>query len=171
MDKPELLNIIIAGFILLLIILVYEAIHAPEQKIKKTTKWMLLTSKAQLIRSVISFTGPILAEQHIDRFPSLKIYYHSHTQWAGYFCENNDMIYIYVRNNHSVDELVNTVLHELAHYIQCQTNPHWFSNYDYYQQAYGYHQNPLEVDSRLFAQKWMKPCLRFLQENNFIAQA
>ena len=80
------------------------------------------------------------------------------------------MIYIYVKNNHSVDELVNTVLHELAHYIQCQSDANWVSTYNYYQQAYGYQQNPLEVDSRLFAQKWMKPCLTYLKENNLITR-
>ncbi|MFM7710828.1 MAG: hypothetical protein ACKO5C_07920 [Ferruginibacter sp.] len=78
------------------------------------------------------------------------------------------MIYIYLKNNNSVVELVNTVLHELGHYVQSKTDPDWFSNYDDYTEAFGYYNNPLEIDSRSFAEEWTTPCLFYLRDQKII---
>jgi len=167
MNKDDVLNLLIGGFILFLLILLYETL-VEKGLIKRRSNCTLLTSKTQLIRSVIEFTRPILEQNNIANYPGLKIYYHQHKKWAGYFSSEHAMIYVYLKNNNSVADIVNTVLHEIAHYVQHQTDPEWFSNYDDYTAMYGYYQNPLEVDSRSFAEKWTAPCLEYLKDNDII---
>lgn len=167
MDKNDVLPILFGGFILLLLILLYETLIEPWLN-KKRRHCILLTSKAQLIRSVIHFTGPILEQNNITHYPTLKIYYHKHKKWAGCFSSEHLMICVYLKNNNSIVEIVNTVLHEMAHYVQYQTDPDWFSNYDDYTATYGYYNNPLEIDSRSFAEKWTDDCLDYLRENDII---
>lgn len=86
----------------------------------------------------------------------------------GWYNGNHNVVRIYVNNHNNIPDLVNTVLHEICHHIQNHDHNGHFRYYDDYQETYGYFNNPLEVDSRAFADRWTHECLVFLKNENVI---
>jgi len=86
----------------------------------------------------------------------------------GVYYGYNDEIRIYIKGHESIESLANTVLHEVAHYIQKTSDKREFKLYDKYTAQYGYYNNPLEVGSRKFAKQWVKPCINYLSDRKLI---
>lgn len=77
----------------------------------------------------------------------------------GNFDISRNIIYIYLNNNNTLLEVVQTVIHEYTHYLQ--------SSYQYkkYQKIYYYTQNPYELEARNNEEKYGNKCLKFLRNH------
>ena len=86
-----------------------------------------------------------------------------------FYYGNQNSITVYVKGHLSVEELVDTVLHEICHHIQKVASIKEFKKYDRYSSEFGYFNNPLEIESREFAKKWAMPCISYLLQKKIIA--
>ena len=116
--------------------------------------------KTKLVWEVILFSNSILHGHGIRHFPSYRILYYRHPKMAGYFRGNE--IVVYLKNHDDIPMLINTVLHEVGHYIQSKTEQKEFKLYGEYTKKVGYYNNPFEVAARKFASKWEKDCISHL---------
>jgi len=147
----------------------YERVLRNENNLfSSRKKWRSKIPYAQLIREVVYFTGPVLSEKGIKKYPEIKICYYENKKWMGVFMSFNNEVRVYLKNHQDIPSLVDTVLHEVAHYIQNSSGKKEFKYYGHYNDVYGYEKNPLEVDSRQFAKKWTNDCLRYLAGKRWI---
>jgi hypothetical protein len=130
------------------------------------TTWVSNVSNRQMIQEIILYCNDILYQKGIKHFPPFKISYYKHTKYLGVF--NNKEIVIYIKNNPDIQTLNNSVLQEVNHFIQSQTDTKEYLKYEVYTKALGYYKNPIEIECRHFAIKWSKSCLRHLHTKNII---
>ena len=78
-------------------------------------------------------------------------------------------IAVYTKNHNNVVQLVDTVLHEVCHYIQANTNSD-FDNYKTYTKKHGEWNNPFEVEAREFASEHLNNCLLHLEEKGLVSK-
>lgn len=130
------------------------------------TKWISNVSHKRLIQEIIWYCNDILYQKGIKYFPVFKISYYQHKRFLGIF--DNKKIVIYIKNNKDIQTITNTTLHELQHYIQYQSSLENYKKYEVYSKSLGYDNNPLEIESREFADKWLNPCMTFLQSKGII---
>lgn len=130
-------------------------------------KWLRKAPYTHLVREAIYFTGSILHEHKIKQYPSFRIYYFQHKKFMGVF---NGVVIIYLKSNPDVPTLVNTVLHEVKHYMQSKTDKQ-FKRYDEFTNIYGYYDNPFEIESRAFADEHCDACLQYLESKQLIRRA
>ena len=82
----------------------------------------------------------------------------------GFF---NGEVIIYTKSNPNIESLIEITLHEVAHYIQSQTDKQ-FIRYDEYTRGMGYWDNPYEQDARSFAKENLVDCLKYLESKQLI---
>jgi len=131
--------------------------------------WKLKVSRDKFVQEIIYFCKPMLQEKKIKKYPVFKISYYKHKNIAGTY--KDDFIRIYIKNNPSVEDLINTVLHEIAHHIQLKSNVKEFQRYVEHNQNVGYWRNPLEKDARKFASKWEDACLEHLVKIGYVKKS
>lgn len=130
----------------------------------RETKWISQVPYTTLVREIILFTNDILMQKGIKNFPSFKIRYYRHKKYSGVY---NGEVVVYLENNREIPELVDTVLHEVQHYIQSLTDRH-YKHYDRYTAEVGYWNNPFEVECRDFAARHRDSCLKHLEAKHLI---
>ncbi len=116
-----------------------------------------------LINEIIKYTGPILTANKIKTYPHFRIRYYEHKKQMGVFYSGSSEIGIYLKNHKTLLSLVDTVLHEVAHFIQQKADGKEYKKYNNYTNQFGYYDNPLEIEARAFAKKHRKDCLRHLE--------
>ena len=131
-----------AGIIGLLIKELISFIMSPRQ-----TRWVRTAPYTRIVSETILFTNDILVAKKIKHFPRFRIRYYRHKKYAGVF---NGEVTVYLGSNPDIPVLVDTVLHEVQHYVQSLTDKH-YKYYDQYTAEKGYLDNPFEVESRAFA--------------------
>jgi Zn-dependent peptidase ImmA (M78 family) len=109
------------------------------------------------------WSGPLLLEVGIKRYPHVKVSYRKCKGADGYYAPKSKTVEVLVNKSVDVNRIVFVTLHELAHYLQHQTDPE-FRNYDYYH----YNTNPFEIEANKFARDYQKSCLAHLKEIGFI---
>lgn len=130
------------------------------------TTWVSNVSNKRLIQEIIWYCNDILYNKGIKHFPPFRISYYKHRSYLGVF--NNKEIVIYIKNNPDIQILTNSVLHEVNHFIQCQTDIKEYLKYEAYTKTLGYNSNPLEIQCINFAEKWTTPCLGHLRLKKII---
>jgi Zn-dependent peptidase ImmA (M78 family) len=130
------------------------------------TTWISTVSNKQIIQEIIWYCNDILYDKGIKHYPPFRLSHYKHRTYLGVF--NNKGIVIYIKNNPDIQTLTNSVLHEINHYIQSQTEKKEYLRYEVYSKTLGYDKNPLEIECCHFADKWLKPCLRHLHNKNII---
>lgn len=128
--------------------------------------WVSTVSNKQMIQEIIWYCNDILYNKGIKYFPLFRISYYRHRSYLGVF--KNKEIVIYIKNNPNIQTLTNSVLHEVNHFVQSQTDTKEYLKYEVYSKTLGYDKNPLEIECCHFADKWLKPCLRHLDNKNII---
>lgn len=127
-------------------------------------RWIKLVPYTQLVKETILYTNDILVGKKIKHFPSYRIRYYRHKKYSGVF---DGTVTVYLGSNPGIPELVDTVLHEVQHYVQSQTDRQ-YKYYDRYTAENGYWNNPFEVECRAFAARHRDACLRYLETKNLI---
>jgi hypothetical protein len=87
----------------------------------------------------------------------------------GCYDGSQDHITIYLKNHNDIPSIVDTVLHEVCHHIQNKSRKKEYKLYGHYTKKYGYRNNPLEIDSRDFAKKNTKSCIKYLENRKIIS--
>lgn len=132
-----------------------------------SNQWKRKVPYTKLTKEVILFCGDILHEKKIKRYPSYRIYYHKHKKLMGMYTGQEIVIYVNCHQNGDIMLLVDTILHEIAHYIQHQKDTN-YHQYHKLTEKHGYEKNPFEVDARRFAAKHTAKCLTYLESRNCI---
>jgi len=122
---------------------------------------------SKIINEVVRWTGPILLDSSIKKYPKIKVSYRKCKRAAGYYYPKSKTVEVFVNRQIYMNGIVFVCLHEIAHYIQHQTNPE-FQNYDSYEYKLGYDKNPFEIQANSFASKHRESCLRHLQHIGYI---
>lgn len=160
----KILVIICISFLIIAALL--EIISRLTQVVCKK-KWIRRVPYTHLVREAIYYTGSILYEKKIKNYPTFKIYYYKHKKFMGVF---NGVVIIYIKSNPDMPTLVNTILHEVKHYMQSKTDKQ-FKRYDEFTNIYGYYDNPFEIESRAFADEHCDACLKYLESKQMIKRA
>jgi len=127
-------------------------------------RWELLVPYTHMVKETILFTNDILVGKKIKHFPSYRIRYYGHKRYSGMF---DGTVTVYVGSNPDIPGLVDTVLHEVQHYVQSLTDRQ-YKYYDRYTAERGYWDNPFEVECRAFATQHRDACLKCLESKNII---
>lgn len=123
-------------------------------------KWTVNVSSTRLVSEIVLFTNDILWNYGIKNFPECKVSYYKHKKYMGFY--SNSRIVIYINTHKDLDSIIDTVLHEISHFIQDQTDNEKYNKYEVYARRFGYALNPLELECHLFSYKWSKSCLDHL---------
>ena len=159
--------------IFLLFFCLFCAVGLINEFIKDFKKTSSITNKglrapySKLIKEVVRWTAPFLLDNRIKKYPNIKVSYRKCKSADGYYLPKSQTIEILVNKHIDVNGIVFVCLHEIAHYIQHQTNAD-FKNYDRYEHKLGYHKNPFEVQANLFASKHRESCLKHLRAIGFL---
>jgi hypothetical protein len=164
------------NLILAIILLVLLFLYLGEKKFsiqnfkhKYFTKWHLNVPYTRLVKEIIYFSGKILLDEKIKYYPSFEIKYYKSKKLMGSYNGSNDHITIYLKNHKDIPSIVDTVLHEICHHIQNKSKKDTYKLYGHYSKKYGYKNNPLEIDSRKFANKHTLPCIKHLESIKIIS--
>jgi len=136
------------------------------ESIAKIAEWKTNVPYTRLISEIIHFTGPLLSNKNIKKYPTFKIYYYKHRKFAGFY---NSIVVIYLKSNPNIPTLVNTVLHEIMHYTQSQTDKQ-YKRYDEFTNTYGYWENPFEKQARAWAAQNSDACIKYLASKQLIVK-
>ena len=145
---------------------IINTVISPNQVFQQT-KWVKTAPYTTIVSEAILYTNDILVAKKIRHFPVYKIRYYRHKKYAGVF---DGCVTVYLESNPDIPVLVDTVLHEVQHYIQSQTDKQ-YKYYDRYTTEKGYWDNPFEVECRKFAAQHRAACLRHLESKNLIKKA
>jgi len=169
-------NSTVMSFIFWISLLIYLILFLDEKKISvqyfitpKNSNWNLNVPYTRLVKEIITFSGEILLKEKIKYYPSFQVKYYKSKKMMGCYDGSQDHITIYLKNHKDIPSIVDTVLHEVCHHIQNKSRKKEYKLYEHYTQKYGYKNNPLEIDSRDFAQKNIKPCIKYLESKNIIS--
>lgn len=92
----------------------------------------------------------------------------NNNKMANYF-PYQKKIEIYMNNHHNVNEIVDSLLHEITHYKQHIQNPrNCMSKYKKLLKEYGYDNHPMEIEATNVAGKHGGDCLSYLKKNGLI---
>lgn len=135
-------------------------------RIEDNSKWQISSPYTTIVQAIIDAMKPHLERKGINVLPDFEIRYYENKKRSGHF---NGNICVYTKNHQTMEEFVNTVLHEIKHFIQFKTDPH-YRYYDDYTQTYGYRNNPFEREARKFAKEHAKQCLIYLEQQSLISR-
>lgn len=77
----------------------------------------------------------------------------------GNYCFYRNEIIIYLPNNHTIYDIVSTVIHEYTHYLQVRRK------YREYEKTRYYSQNPMERQAKRNEDKYTNICLRYIRKS------
>ena len=136
----------------------------------RRNNWDLDVPYTQLVKAIIFFSGEILLKEKIKYYPSFEIKYYKSKKKMGCYDGSKEHITIYLKNHNDIPSIVDTILHEVCHHIQNKSRKKEFKLYGQYSKKFGYRNNPLEIDSRDFAKKNTKNCIKYLEIRNIISR-
>lgn len=132
--------------------------------LKSDSTWIKMAPYTVLVKETILYTGNILCEKKIKNYPAFKLCYYRHKKFRGLY---NGEVIIYTKSNPDIESLIDSTLHEVAHYIQSRTDKQ-FKRYDEYTRTMGYWDNPYEQEARCFAKENLVDCLKYLESKQLI---
>jgi hypothetical protein len=166
----------IAKFISCISVLIYVLSFLVRNKFSIQTyflsnnNWYLNVPYTKLVKEIISFSDEILLKEKIKYYPSYEIKYYKSKKKMGCYDGSQEHITIYLKNHNDIPSIVDTILHEVCHHIQNKSRKKEFKLYGQYNKKFGYRNNPLEIDSRDFAKKNTKNCIKYLESRNIISR-
>jgi Zn-dependent peptidase ImmA (M78 family) len=133
------------------------------QNLSKRQKSRPKVPYSKLIKQIVTWSGPLLLQEGIKRYPHVKVSYRKCKGADRYYSPRHKTVEVLVNKSVDPNRIVYVTLHELAHYLQHQTDPE-FRNYDYYH----YDTNPFEIEADKFAKNYQTSCIEHLKGIGFI---
>jgi hypothetical protein len=144
--------------------LIYECLKDfRTQNLSKRQKSKPRVAYSKIIKKIVMWSGPILSSEGIKRYPHVKVSYRKCKGADGYYAPKSKTVEVLVNKSVDVDRIVFVTLHELAHYLQHQTDPE-FRYYDDFE----YDTNPFEIEADKFASDHQKSCIAYLESIGYI---
>jgi hypothetical protein len=135
-------------------------------KIKRSQK--INVSKAKFINLVIDWCKQNMEHPKYHKYyPIVEVKYYKTKKVSGDYNSSNRKIRIFVNNHQTINELVDTCIHEYVHYLQMpfQTNQ---EEYNKFNKTRGYHKNPYEIEARKKAAFYTPKCIKDLKRRGYI---
>lgn len=112
--------------------------------------------------------GNIPPVKSINRL-KVKVSSYEHKKTLAVFFPAQKEIKIYIKNHDTVQEIVDSLLHEVTHFKQYQRNPRGnIKEYTKLMGLYGYLNHPMEMEAVNTAKTYMGDCLKYLERNGYI---
>lgn len=152
--------------------LIIENANKPVTQTKKTNfkKHQLNVAKSMFIRIVINWCKEnIEHSKHHKYYPTIEIKYYKTKKLMGDYSPANRLIRIFINNHETIEDLVNTLIHEYIHYLQM---PRLQEQLEYakFNQTKGYQNNPYEIDAEEKACIYTPKCINYLIKLNYISK-
>jgi hypothetical protein len=138
-------------------------------KNKQTKNHTILCDKKTLCNSIVLWginnIPPVSLKQNV----TVKISNYKHKGTMAVFYPESKEIKIYIRNHHTVVDIVDSLLHEVIHYKQFTINPRWwYRKYSKLIKLIGYHDHPMEKEAEELSKKYQIKCVNYLIKNGLI---
>lgn len=102
-------------------------------------------------------------------YPQVKIcYYKTKRNRFGDYASNTRLIRIFINNHSSVEELIDTIIHEYTHYLDMPFQKDQ-KEYNRYLKQKGYYDNPFEINARETANKYTSICFKEMKRKGLIS--
>jgi len=124
----------------------------------EVVKWALMN---------LEYKGLIKHKWNVD----VEISYYDHKKVHGLFYSGINKIKIFVNNHKRVEDLVDSCIHEVVHYLQFSHDPKNYSkNYKLFLDKMTYQRHPMEIEARTIAASHTKNCMNYLIQKGFITK-
>ena len=140
-----------------------------EKKYKTKQKQRLNVSKSKFITQVIEWCKQNLEHPKYHKYyPIVEVLYYKNQKRNGFYLPSNLTIKIFVNNHQTINELVDTCIHEYVHYLQM---PHQTNQLEYnkFNKTRGYYKNPYEIEARERAAFYTPKCIKDLKSLGYIS--
>ena len=143
--------------------------RSKSNKIKFKKNYTLNVTKARFVNLVIDWCQKNMEFPKGHKYyPTVEVKYYISKKKSGDYTSNSRVIRIFVNNHQTIEELVDTCIHEYTHYLQMPKNIHQLE-YTKYNSTKGYHNNPYEVDARKKAAFYTPKCIKDLRKRGYIS--
>ena len=139
-------------------------------KIKKKD-YNIIVTKSKFVNEVLKWCMKNMDYPTGHKYyPQVKIcYYKTKRNRFGDYASNTRLIRIFINNHSSVEELIDTIIHEYTHYLQMPTQQDQ-KEYNRYLKQKGYYKNPFEINARETADKYTSICLKEMKRKGLISR-
>jgi hypothetical protein len=133
--------------------------------------YALNVTKAKFINTVIDWCKENMDyPKHHKYYPTVEVKYNTRKEkYYGDYSSENRIIRIFINNHDSIEELVNTIIHEYTHYLQMPRDTNQLE-YTKYNETKGYYNNPYEIDARKKAELYTPKCIKDLRKLGYISK-
>ena len=132
-------------------------------------KYTLNVTKAGFINAVIEWCKENMEyPKHHKYYPTVEVKYYKNKKANGDYSSRSRIIRIFVNNHKSIEDLVDTCIHEYTHYLQMPKEAHQIE-YNKFNNTKGYYDNPYEIDARTKAKQYTPKCLNDLYKLGYIS--
>ena len=133
-------------------------------------KYTLNVTKSRLVKATIEWCKENMEyPKHHKYYPTIEVKYTKNKNTNGDYSSRNRNIRIFVNNHNSIEDLINTCIHEYAHYLQMPKEANQLE-YNKYNKAKGYFNNPYEIDAREKANFYTPKCIEHLYKLGYISK-
>lgn len=156
--------------VLYLIGIIIEDFFKPIHQNNSKKKHTLNVTKSGFVNAVIEWCKENMEyPKHHKYYPIVEVKYNINKKANGDYSSNSRLIRIFVNNHTSIEELVNTCIHEYTHYLQIPKEVHQLE-YNKYNKTKGYYNNPYEIDAREKAKLYTPKCINDLYKLGYISK-
>ena len=155
----------------ILILYIIELCFESNYEIKHNSIiYNIKVTKARFVNEVLKWCMKNMAHPTGHKYyPQVKIcYYKTKRSRFGDYTSNIRLIRIFINNHTSVEELVDTIIHEYTHYLQMPTQQDQ-KEYNRYLKQKGYYKNPFEINARETADKYTTICMKEMKRKGLIS--
>jgi hypothetical protein len=155
----------------ILILYIIELCFESNNEIKPKKKYYNINgTKARFVNEVLNWCMKNMNYPSGHKYyPQVKIcYYKTKRSRFGDYTSNIRLIRIFINNHTSVEELINTVIHEYTHYLDMPFQKDQ-NEYNRYLKQIGYYDNPFEINARETADKYTLICLKDMKRKGLIS--
>lgn len=144
--------------------------NSKSKKIKFKKNYALNVTKSGFVSAVIDWCKENMEyPKHHKYYPTVEVKYNINKKANGDYSSYSRLIRIYVNNHKSIEDLVDTCIHEYTHYLQMPKEVHQLE-YNKYNKTKGYYNNPYEIEAREKAEFYTPKCINDLYKLGYISK-
>jgi hypothetical protein len=121
--------------------------------------------KSELVGLVIEWCHGNLREGR-KPLPRVVVDYHRSKKYMGLYRSEEKEVVVYVNNHHTINDLIDTTIHEYQHHLQRDRS--FQRQYNKFQDTLGYDLNPYEEECRKVSKENTLRCLYDLRRHHLI---